>query len=179
MMVMGAGRMTGRALGFMKSKRAQKQAGIPNSINPLNNENYSPESGINGATFHNAAVGMAARSGIVGCGLAVGALGVGIGSMTAGRKKAWNSGDRSTTKGKLKGVARVIGKATVAPIVAPTKALGRGLRNTGLITKNSVIKAKNDNIKNHKDYLSERIEQNYNKATGIDAEIQTGNYSKK
>lgn len=181
MMAMGAGRVTGRALGFMKSKRAQKQAGIPNSINPLNNESYSAETGgINNSTFRNAVVGMASRSGIIGlAGLGVGALGASIGSMAAGRKKAWDAGDRSTAKGKLKGVARVIGKATVAPVVAPTKALGRGLKNTGTITKNLAKTVKADNLSNHQNFLVSSQTKHYDKAKKFDDKIQTGTYSEK
>ncbi|MGL5268228.1 MAG: Mbov_0396 family ICE element transmembrane protein, partial [Spiroplasma sp.] len=165
MMAMGAGQMTGRALGFMKSKHAQKQAGITNNSNPLHSEGYSTGSGINNTTFRNAANGMASRSGIIGlAGLGAGALGIGIGHMSAGAKKSWKSGSRQGFWGKTRGIARVVGKAVTAPIVSTTKVLGSGLKNTYQVGKESGLVTSAEKLKKHQKYLTKKNEKYPDKA---------------
>jgi len=91
MMAMGAAKMTGRALGFMKSKRGQKKSTNTNNTNDFNplNKVASTETAIDNSSFRSAATGMVARSGIVGLlGLGIGAIGATAGHIAAESRKS-------------------------------------------------------------------------------------------
>lgn len=178
MMAMGAAKMTGRALGFMKNKRRQK--GSENNDNPNLLDKVTSATTIDNASFRSAATGMAARSGIVGLlGLGVGTIGASAGHIAAGTRKSWKSADRKGFKEKAKGIGRIIGKAITAPIVAPTKALGRGLKNTGILTKQVTQNAITNNIEKNNNLIATKKRNLIKRNEKIDYQIKTKNYSEK
>ncbi|MDQ7983031.1 MAG: hypothetical protein REH79_02270 [Spiroplasma sp.] len=165
MMAMGAGKMAGRALGFMKSQRA-KSGIIDGLANSLTNDGKTSDvgGGVNMTTFRNATIGMAARSGIIGLtGLVTGAIGAGYGHMAGGAEKAWKTNSRKGLMGKVRGTARIVGQAAITPVVAPSKKIYTGFKNTGKIIKNSATDAKQKKLIKHKNSLKNQEPQDNNK----------------
>ncbi|MCL6429112.1 hypothetical protein LT335_00674 [Spiroplasma sp. JKS002669] len=184
MMAMGAAKVTGRALGFMKNKRAKQfpssNLGDETNTTTSDDSNSNQEEGINFSTFRNANTGLGSRTGIVGLtGLGIGAIGFAFGHMSAGAKRSWKSGNREGMKGKVKGVGRVLGKGIATPVVASAKVLGRGLKNTTQLTKDVAKNSKTKNINNHKNSLMKQRKKYSNKAQKLDNKIDTKNYSEK
>jgi len=191
-MVMGAAKMTGRALGFAKGKGAlsagagqlgafsQAATGAGDALGG----SQVNEPMFNAGSFKSATTGMASRSGIVGltgAGLNLGARGLGYAA--AGMKKSWKAGNRSTFGGKVRGVGRIIGKGATAPITGIGKAVKSGFQTQYDVGKQQVSNAHNSKLKKHRDYLEKKttkykIKQESSKTKGKSKRKQEKHFKK-
>lgn len=131
MMAMGAAKMTGRAIGFAKSKRAgsgNNLSGLASNLSGSDSESQQTDK-LNFATFKNANSGLASRAGIAGlAGLALGATVIGISNFKAGKQV-----------GGVKHGFRHFGKNLGSAAATPVRKVGKAF-NPGLIkfTKDKV-----------------------------------------
>ncbi|WP_308149673.1 Mbov_0396 family ICE element transmembrane protein [Spiroplasma sp. AdecLV25b] len=95
-MMMGAAKITGKALGMTKSKRALRAMGnsggaLNQAVNSIN-DSQTNEPLFKSTNFMNATTGMTSRSGIVGlAGLGLGILGATVGAGSAGLRNSYRN----------------------------------------------------------------------------------------
>ncbi|MGL5268517.1 MAG: Mbov_0396 family ICE element transmembrane protein [Spiroplasma sp.] len=122
MMAMGATKMASRAIGFAKSKRAQKDIyGSALNSNYDDASDIESKQGLNFASFINANKGLSSRAGIIGlAGLALGATAIGFSNFKVGKKLGG-------VRIGMKHFGRSLGKAVASPVKVVGETFNPGL----------------------------------------------------